>query len=190
MRTFAIAALILLAGTAPRCTSATQTAKLNTVELFDKGLTLTLPAGFTPMTSSEIDLKYGRVSGRRPVAAYANKERNISIAAIRPGTKITPAEFDKFRDAMAGAVTSIQGSKLLRKENVTINGSSWGRIEMTAPAVDTTIYNDMYLGILRGQVVGLNFNTVVRLQENAQKLFDVARKSLKLNEKAEGEKGQ
>ena len=124
-------------------------------------LQLKAPPGYTALDAEEMQAKFGR-HGRRPLAAWGNARRTSTVAVTWSRMVQKPLTSDQlpaFKDSLASTLLRLTPGMVMHDATlVTIAGRSWVRMDSTAPAVDTSIRNLMYVTDLGGHMVAVNFN--------------------------------
>ncbi|BAU11381.1 hypothetical protein LEP3755_18750 [Leptolyngbya sp. NIES-3755] len=136
------------------------------VSLENGRVTFTLPEGFTPMTTEEINLKFPPRGGNRPQYVYANADRNVAIAVTFSPAKVTPQQLPELQQVIRKSVgQAFPTAEWKTEEMTTINNTPWAHLAFISQAIDTKIYNDAYFTSLDGKMLGINFNSTVAQYE-------------------------
>lgn len=124
-------------------------------------LRLQAPPGYTALDAEEMHAKFGR-HGRRPLAAWGNARRTSTVAVTWSRMVQKPLTSDQlpaFKASLESTLLRLTPGMVMHDASlVTIAGRSWVRMDSTAPAVDTSIRNLMYVTDLGGHMVAVNFN--------------------------------
>jgi hypothetical protein len=152
------------------------------VKAAEGSLTLLVPSAFRPMSRQDISIKFP--GGSPPQEVWANRDMNVSIAITFPeSARLNPEDLTKFGESITQALPKVRDKfKWIRNSEVTINGRRWLRMTFTCSALDTQIYNDMVYTSHKGRVLGVNCNSVVRLRDASEKIFNRTIQSLKILE--------
>ncbi len=134
--------------------------ELRKVELYEKKVTIMLPADFTPMHYSEISLRYDPTSP--PDYVYSGTDKNANIA-FNNSYKLAPTD----EAGMKALVASLKGSLeqthpamfWVGTSTVLQGGKPIGKLEFKSLTPDNMmVYNVLYLIPVKEQVVIANFS--------------------------------
>jgi hypothetical protein len=139
-------------------------------------LRIQLPAGFTPLSRSEIEAKFPPL--RPPQLVYGNAERNVTIAVTHSDSKLAPQQYSQFATYMK---LMLQTRMTVQEdEMIDIGGRRWIRLAGTAQAIDQPIHNEMLMTSLDNRALIVNLNCVTRLLPKYKKSLRAVRDSLRL----------
>ena len=118
-----------------------------------------LPADFELMSREVLETKYP--SGNRPTIVYTNKEGSINFAFNHTKNRILIEQLPEALQAFVKQFNSLYPQiKWLKKEITTINSNKFIVLEFISPAIDTSIYNLMYITSLDEKVLMCGFNCI------------------------------
>ncbi len=116
------------------------------------------PTGFRELTQQEISLKFSR--GNPPSAVYANDDMSVSVSIVFSPAAVEPPHLEDLKSAMEQTLPRlIPNLTWVKREMVNLNGTTWVHFELTSSAIDTDIYNHMYMTSFDGKMLGFNFNS-------------------------------
>lgn len=116
-----------------------------------------LPNSFYPMSSEMLATKYP--AGNRPTLVYTNDAGSINFAFNHTADQLTEESLPEFLSAFVQQFNSIFPQIQWYKEEITsVNGKDFIIMEFITPAVDTRIYNLMYVTELEGRMLMCSFN--------------------------------
>jgi len=128
--------------------------KLN---LIDNKITVDLPSSFELMTEKMLEAKYP--SNNRPTLVYTNKDGTINFAFNHTNNSI-PA--DKLPEVLPVFVQQFNSSypqiEWIKKNVGKVNKKDFIKLEFITPAMDSKIYNIMYVTVLEGRLLMSSFN--------------------------------
>ena len=121
-------------------------------------VSLEIPAGFTPLTTADIAIKFPRTNP--PGYVVGNARRTTSIAYDLKPQPIKDAGLEEglqvFGTLMGRLIPNLVWK---RKEIIEMAGQRWIFLEMTSSAIDTDIYNIMLITPFDGKMLIFNFNS-------------------------------
>ncbi|HYP01605.1 MAG TPA: hypothetical protein VER76_15550 [Pyrinomonadaceae bacterium] len=137
------------------------------VQLADGRVSFVPPAGFKLMSKEDINFKFGRNGAAyAPEIVYTNERQNVSVAITFAPARVTPEQLDDFQKAMEKSLeASIERLEWLAREQVTLKGVRWIHLSLKSGALDTDVYNEMYMTPLGPKVLMFNFNSTVAQYE-------------------------
>lgn len=175
-----VAALIIVLFAAPLASGAEE------VSLLDGAVHLTIPDGYSQLTSKEILGKFPR-NNRPPFAAFADAQRNATIAFTLVQQNQSFSE-DQLPDLLASFEQvfprMLAGLVWHEREVTSLGGRKWARLHLSAHAIDTDVKNDMYFTPLRGGIFGVNLTATVSKWDEAQPALATAFRSITIHEQA------
>jgi hypothetical protein len=125
----------------------------------DDHLKILLPQSFKQMSDQELATKYPR-SGSLPQEAYSNESGTVSLAFNHTSNKLSPADLPDFRQSFARQFKGTLGIEFKGSSIKNINGRDFAILEFISPAMDTNIYNLMFLTSLDNRLLICTFNCV------------------------------
>lgn len=120
---------------------------------------LSIPVDFKPMEQDEILVKYQR-SNSVPQEAYSNDTGTISLAFNHTSNALSLADLPDFRQSFARQFKGTLGIEFKGSSIKNINGRDFAILEFISPAMDTNIYNLMFLTSLDNRLLICTFNCV------------------------------
>ncbi|MDQ8020643.1 MAG: hypothetical protein REI94_02315 [Moraxellaceae bacterium] len=146
---------------------------------------MTLPAGFTQMTPEEMSSRFGRATGKPPLAAYADKQRHaVIVFTSSPGKKpYTDSQLAEFLKLARQAFEKrLEGLSWHKDEVISVNGRSWGRMHYSVKNRDTDARNDTYMTQIPGAMFSVNLSAPVDRWPSSQPVLMAAFKSIRIKE--------
>ncbi len=133
-----------------------------------------MPDGFDIMSEEMLAAKYP--ANQRPTLVYTNKDGSINFAFNHTANQITEDKLPEVLPVFVQQFNSIYPQiQWFKKDIEKINGKSFIIMEFITPAVDTRIYNLMYITELEGKMLMCSFNCM----ESQKKEWEaVAKESL------------
>lgn len=121
-----------------------------------------VPADFEIMSEDLLKAKYP--SGNRPTLVYTNEATTVNLAANHTANRIALSELPQALGAFTGQFEQLYPTaQWYRKEMTEINGRDFAVLELITPAVDTDIYNLMFVTSLDGRMLMFSFNCTTDL---------------------------
>jgi hypothetical protein len=161
-------------------------ARAEDVSILDGAVTLTIPEGYSRLSPSEMSVKFSRTN-RPPLAAFADADRNASIAFTlsKQRNPFSEAQLPEFLDAMEQLFPRMMpGLVWHKREVIEISGRKWGRLHLSGHALDTDVTNDMYFTSFRGDIFGVNLNATAGRWGAAEPALAKAFRTIKVRELA------
>jgi hypothetical protein len=135
----------------------TPLALAETTTVPETNISFTPPAGFTPLTQEELDIKFPSKNG--PKFALGNERRTTTVAY---DVKDVPMTVDTLKTNLEPIGESmarvIPGAVWVDKKMVRLAGLDWAYFEMTSNALDADIHNIILMGPWQGKMIVFNFN--------------------------------
>jgi len=143
---------------------------VNDIMLFNNKLAIKVPAGFFQMPQELIKSKYP--GGNAPQVVYTNDNYSINIAFNYTTSKATAEQLAVYRDVLVKQFNStLPVKEWLRNEVTEINGKKLIIFSLITQAVDTEVYNLMFITDMHGRLLMGTFNCT---QEQTKKWKPVA----------------
>lgn len=118
------------------------------------------PPGFTTLTPAEIAVKFP--GSDPPQHVYGNDSRSVSVAFTFPAAQLAPEQLPDFKKFMQVFLEQgVPGLKWITRDFVVIDSVRWVRLEFISQAIDTKVYNDVYITSFEGRLLGFNLNSTV-----------------------------
>lgn len=125
--------------------------------MLDNKVEIYIPKDFNIMTEEMAKFKYPME--KRPQLIYTNETGTVNVAFKHLPTKITQDKLEEFVGIMKKMLSKMQPSALWYGNKVIdINNRKVGYLEMITPAIDTKIYNLMFMTELDGRILMVTFN--------------------------------
>lgn len=116
-----------------------------------------LPSGFKIMSEEMLAAKYP--ASNRPTLVYTNDDGSINFAFNHTANQITEEKLPEVLPAFVQQFNSIYPQiQWIKKDIEAMNGKNFVAMEFITPAVDTRIYNLMYVTELEGKMLMCSFN--------------------------------
>lgn len=116
-----------------------------------------LPSGFDVMSEEMLAAKYP--ASNRPALVYTNEDGSINFAFNHTVNQVTEDKLPEVLPAFVQQFNSIYPQiQWFKKEIEKVNSKNFTVMEFTTPAVDTRIYNLMYITELEGRMLMCSFN--------------------------------
>ncbi|MBD8499477.1 hypothetical protein [Paenibacillus arenosi] len=131
--------------------------QLEQIQILDDKVSVLIPKGFEIMSEEMAATKYP--GENRPTLIYTDEDGSINVAFNHLPTPISEDELDKFVAAMKKQFEKVHPSATWYDDGVTtINNKSVGYLELLTPAVDTNVYNLMFMTEVDGRILLGTFN--------------------------------
>ena len=125
--------------------------------LLDGKLTVDLPNGFELMNEEMLVAKYP--ASNRPTLVYTNDSGSINFAFNHTKNQISADQLPELLPAFVQQFNSIYPQiEWFKKEVEIVNGKNFVVLEFITPAIDSRIYNIMYVTVLEGRMLMCSFN--------------------------------
>ena len=123
-------------------------------------VTLLLPLDFTQMDESTLLVKYPNTANR-PTEVYTNDKGSVNIAFNHTPNPISEQELNQVQTAIQQQLSATNGVEILKTDKLTSNNSEFLTIEFMSNAIDTKIYNTMFITVLDGKLLLGTFNCTI-----------------------------
>ncbi|MDG1821785.1 MAG: hypothetical protein P8H25_00190 [Flavobacteriaceae bacterium] len=134
-----------------------KTIDLETKSLLNDKVELKIPKDFDIMSEELMKLKYS--SDRRPTLVYSNESGGINVALNLTQNQANQQLIPTYKDNFVQTFKNLYPSAEWKGNGIkTINGKEVGYLELVTPAMDTEIYNLMFLTDLNGKLLLCTFN--------------------------------
>lgn len=128
-------------------------------------LNILIPKDFVSMSEDMLNAKYP-IAGKRPSEVYTNATGSINIALNLTQNQITQDQLPEVETALKNQFTSTPNITFNSSEIRAINGQKYVIFDFYSQAVDTKIYNLMFVTSLNNKMLIGTFNcTVVHLTQ-------------------------
>ncbi|MGP4081166.1 hypothetical protein ACTWQL_14755 [Pseudalkalibacillus sp. R45] len=138
-----------------------------------------LPESFDVMDEEQAKLKYP--GERRPTLIYTNENATVNIAFNHTENK---ASNEQMEDVLKGMVDTFKNmypsAEWLNKEVYEIHGKNVASMELITPAMDTEIYNLMFMMELDGKLLLGTVNSTKEQMEDWQPIAKEMMKSINI----------
>jgi len=133
--------------------------------LLEDKIRIRLPKSFTVMSPEIAAIKFP--SERRPGLIYSNSTASISISFNHTNNNVLEDQINEAKNSMLQVLKKLQPSAVWLEDGVkTIAGKNIGYFDFLTKAIDTDIYNFMFLVELDGRLLMCNFNCTVNEMED------------------------
>jgi hypothetical protein len=120
-------------------------------------LSLLVPSNFTLMDEATLLLKYPNV-GNRPNEVYTNDKGSVNVAFNHTNNPLKESELPQVKEAIKAQLSNTNGISIINTSDSKINGSDYVIVEFISKAIDTEIYNKMFITVLQGKLLLGTFN--------------------------------
>jgi hypothetical protein len=118
---------------------------------------LLMPSDFGIMSEDMLMTKYP--SGNRPTLVYSNDDGTVNLAVNHTMNRMTLDQLEEAKGVFVGQFEQMYPSaKWYQKEITQINGRDFVVLELITPAVDSQIYNLMFITSLEDRMLMFSFN--------------------------------
>lgn len=147
---------------------------LERVILINGKVTVDLPIGFGLMSEEMLASKYP--ASNRPTIVYTNQDGTVNFVFNHTANKIPQGRLKDFLPSFTNQFGKIYPNIVwLEKKLKTINNEEFIVLEFITPALDSKIYNIMYITSLEGKMLMCSFNS---LESQKDEWESKAKKSL------------
>ncbi len=124
---------------------------MEAISLYEGKLEISIPSDFTVMDAERARLKYFNAR-HHPDVVYANEKGSVSVAFRLTDIEVEAADLPEVREVLeeqlkASALSGFNSSVR------TVNGHQYAVFEFMSAAVDTTIYNLIFVTDLDNQML-------------------------------------
>lgn len=154
-----------------------QTDPLKPVSLYSGKLNISIPSELAIMPPEIVKIKYANAR-QQPDIVYANEKGSVSIAFNLTDTEVEAADLPDVKDALEGQIKTKALSDF-ESSLTTINGHQYVVFEFISQAIDTTIYNRIFLTDLNGQMLIGTINCTEPLLATYKPVIDSVFESMK-----------
>ncbi|MCR8846385.1 hypothetical protein NQ117_22115 [Paenibacillus sp. SC116] len=155
--------VFVLLGCAEKETSAPSTPppkgnkQLEQKQILDNKVSVLVPKGFEIMSEEMAATKYP--GGNRPTLIFTDEDASINVAFNHLPTPISEEELEKFVAATKKQFEQLHPTATWYGDGVTtINNKTVGYVELLTPAIDTNVYNLMFMTEVDGRILLGTFN--------------------------------
>jgi hypothetical protein len=120
-------------------------------------INIELPKSFIQMGDQELSVKYSR-SNSLPQEAYSNAVGTISLAFNHTSNILLPSDLPDFRQSFARQFKGTLGIHFIGSGMKKLNGRDFATLEFVSQAIDTKIYNLMFLTSFDDRLLICTFN--------------------------------
>ncbi|MFP3917115.1 hypothetical protein U5N28_04825 [Lysinibacillus telephonicus] len=114
------------------------------IGFYDDQILMYIPTAFEMMTPELMDIKYP--SSRRPEYIYTSESTSINVTMKMMEQEIKPEELEDFTHNMMNMLRKLQpNAEMLDIGMKEVNGVQIGYFDFITPALDSKIYNLMFL---------------------------------------------
>ncbi len=123
-------------------------------------MSLLLPLDFIQMDESTLLVKYPSV-GNRPNEVYTNEKGSVNIAFNHTLNTINESELLQVQIAIQQQLSNTKGIEILKTTELKINSADFITIEFMSNAIDTKIFNLMFITTLEDKLLLGSFNCTI-----------------------------
>lgn len=135
----------------------------NETRLYDGKISFFIPAVFSLMSSELKSIKYPNAQ-QIPDVVYTNEKASVNIAFNLKNYPTTAEDLPQIKEIFEKQLAAVKPESFISQIK-TINGYEYVIYEFVSSAVDTKIYNLMFLTDLDGQLLIGTFNCTARLRD-------------------------
>lgn len=133
---------------------------LVTKKVLNNKLSILLPKDFTLMQNEMLEVKYP-IAERRPTEVYTDESGAINVALNITQNQVTQEQLPEVEEALKNQFTSTPNITFNSCEIRAINGQKYVILDFYSQAVDTKIYNLMFVTSLNNKMLIGTFNCTV-----------------------------
>lgn len=141
------------------------------LSLLQGKLQLEIPSQLRVMEAEMFLLKYP-MENPESTTAYSNEDGTVSLLISPRQEKATQADLPKYQQMLYESFGKNAMIDFQKSEIKKINGRDFIVLEMITPAVDTRVYNQMFITSLGGRLLMCTFNCTVRKQREWQPIAE------------------
>lgn len=147
--------------------------------ILDNTMSLSVPKGFSLLSNDIIAKKYP--SGNRPSIVYGNPDATINLVVNYTEDGITKEELSDALEVFSKQFErAYPGIEWYTKELQLVNAKKFVVLEFHTPAVDTEIYNLMFMTEHQERLLIFSFNCTLREKSQWEKVGKEILKSIKV----------
>jgi hypothetical protein len=151
------------------------------IDLSSGQVQLELPSQLQEMDAEMFRLKYP-LENTETTKAYSNEDGTVSLLISPRPEKATQTDLPKYQQMLYESFGKNSNIDFRKSEIRKINGRDFVVIEMVTPAVDTEVYNLMFVTSSGGRLVMGTFNCTVDRQKEWQPLAERILGSVKVRD--------
>jgi hypothetical protein len=152
-----------------------------TLSLLQGQVQLEIPSPVNPMGEEMFRLKYP-AENQQSTIAYSNEDGTVSLLISPRQDKATQADLPKYQQMLYESFGRNPSIDFKKSEIRKINGRDFIVLEMVTPAVDTEVYNLMFVTSLEGRLLMGTFNCTVGKLRDWQPLAEQTVSSVKVKD--------
>ncbi|AFS78483.1 hypothetical protein Curi_c14730 [Gottschalkia acidurici 9a] len=146
-------------------------------EIIDNKIEVLIPQTFEIMSDETAKMKYP--SEARPTIIYTNESGTTNVAFNYTENEATNDQINEVKDSIKSSFKQLYPSATWYDEKVeNINGKNVAVLELLTPAIDTKIYNLIFLFELDGRLVMGTFNCIEEEKEEYEPIAKSIVKSI------------
>lgn len=131
---------------------------LNRKEVLSGKATMLIPEGFKLMNEEMLDSKYPK-TGHQPTEVYTNSEGTINLALNYTQNQAQEKDLPEIKSTMEGQFKQ-PSIEFIQSRMQTIGGHEFVTLEFITPAVDSRIFNLLYITTIEGSLAMFSFNCI------------------------------
>jgi hypothetical protein len=142
---------------------------------------LEIPLQLEVMDANMFSLKYP-MENAETTKAYGNADGTVSLLISPRQEKATQSDLPKYQQMLYKSFGKSPSIDFKKNEVRKINGRDFIVLEMVTPAVDTQVYNLMFVTSSGGRLLMGTFNCTVDMQKEWQPIAQLILASVKVND--------
>lgn len=131
--------------------------ELKEKKVLNDKISLLLPLDFKLMDNETLIIKYPN-TGNRPTEVYTNDKGSINIAFNHTTNALRKEELSQVKTVIRQQLLNTKGVTIINSSSVKINNIDFVIIEFMSKAIDTEIYNKMFITSLENRLLLGTFN--------------------------------
>jgi hypothetical protein len=151
------------------------------LKLLNGKVQLDVPEQLQPMDKNIFLLKYPN-ENQNSTIAYSDEEATVSLLVNLRHDKATQADLPKYQQILNENFGNNHSIDFRKSELKHINGKDFIVIEMITPAVDTRVYNLMFVTSLEGKLLMGTFNCTIEKAKEWQPIAEQILNSIKMKD--------
>lgn len=143
-------------------------------------ISILLPESFGNMGMDMIVVKYP-MADRRPSEVYTNGTGSINVAFSMTQTQVTEEQLPEVEPVLRNQFSNSPGVHFISSKIERINGRNFVKVEFFSTAVDSKVYNRLFVTSLDGRMFIGTFNCTERYYKSWEVLAQKIVGSVKVN---------
>lgn len=138
------------------CFTSTSYSQLSQRNILSNTVSIRLPISFRMMDESILLSKYP--TNNKPSEAYANEEATVSIAFKKTGQQLSKENVFTESKMLESQLLNSGKIQLIKSEDIKANNNNIHVFSFYSNAVDTKVYNIMFVFSVKGKMIVGSFN--------------------------------